>query len=281
VDSPVFVFLPSLMRAKATAPPLDALTVKPASAPKTDERSFAELMESFRLAKAGVQKSTDWLKPMAFLERLRTMQPQDPYILQQLALATYKSEIPDKLAALREAKKIIAQLSPITSADAETVGLWGAVHKRLWEVGADRVDLDHAIGACERGFLLRNDYYNGINCAFMLDVRAALTGEDDALADRVVARRIRRRVLEICEDQLKGGALPADEKFWIGASKVEAMFGLDRREEAERLKADVVAEERERLSADGASDQEGDWKEKSLNDRCCRKRGFAGVSEQH
>jgi hypothetical protein len=195
------------------------------------------------------------------------MQPQDPYILQQLALATYKSEIPDKLAALQEAKTILSQLSPTTSADAETVGIWGAVHKRLWEVGADRVDLDHAIGAHERGFFLRNDYYNGINYAFMLDVRATLTTGEEALADRVLARRIRRRVLEICDDLLKVGAFPADEKFWIGASKVEAMFGLDRREEAERVKMDVIAEERERLRADGASDQEGDWRENSLNDQ--------------
>jgi len=147
------------------------------------------------------------------------------------------------------------------------VGMWGAVHKRLWEVGADRADLDHAIGAYERGFFIRNDYYNGINYAFMLDVRATLTSGDEALADCVLARRIRRRVFEICEDHLKVGAFPPDEKFWIGASKVEALFGLDRKEEAERVKTDVVAEERERLRADGASDQEGDWKEKSLNEQ--------------
>jgi hypothetical protein len=82
----------------------------------------------------------------------------------------------------------------------------------------------------------------------------------------VLARRIRRRVLEICGPP-QGWAFPADEKFWIGASKVEALFGLDRKEEAERVKTDVVAEERERLRADGASDQEGDWKEKSLNEQ--------------
>src|SRR5262249_61899885 len=93
------------------------------------------------------------------------------------------------------------------------------------------------------------------------------TSGDEALADRVLAHRIRRRVLEICDDHLKVGSFPANEKFWIGASKVEAMFGLHRREEAERVKTDVIAEERERLRADGASDQEGDWSENSLNDQ--------------
>jgi hypothetical protein len=101
-----------------------------------------------------------------------------------LALATYKSEIPDKLTALREASKILTPLSPTTSADAETVGLWGALHKRLWEAGGDRADLDQSIAAYER---LRHDYYNGILYAFMLDERAAVTSGDEAVADRVAS----------------------------------------------------------------------------------------------
>ncbi len=33
--------------------------------------------------------------------------------------------------------------------------------------------LDTAITAYQRGFYIRNDYYNGINFAFLLNVRAA------------------------------------------------------------------------------------------------------------
>jgi Tetratricopeptide Repeats-Sensor len=123
VDSPFYLFLPSLTRAERAAA-LAMAAPAPSSAP-TDDKSFADLMDSFRRAKAAVKRSSDWIKPIAFLERLRTMQPQDPYVLQQLALATYKSELPDKLTALRDAKSILAPLAPTTSADAETVGLWG------------------------------------------------------------------------------------------------------------------------------------------------------------
>jgi hypothetical protein len=63
------------------------------------------------------------------------LQPNDPYIVQQLALATYKSEQPDTLQSLQKAKSIVEALGPATSCDAETVGLWGAIHKRLWENG--------------------------------------------------------------------------------------------------------------------------------------------------
>ena len=123
VDSPFYLFLPSLTRAERAAA-LAMAAPAPSSAPM-DDKSFADLMDSFRRAKAAVKRSSDWIKPIAFLERLRTMQPQDPYVLQQLALATYKSELPDKLTALRDAKSILAPLAPTTSADAETVGLWG------------------------------------------------------------------------------------------------------------------------------------------------------------
>src|ERR1700733_9492217 len=265
VDSPVYLFLPSLTRAERAAA-LAMAAPAPSSAPM-DDKSFADLMDSFRRAKAAVKRSSDWIKPIAFLERLRTMQPQDPYVLQQLALATYKSELPDKLTALRDAKSILAPLAPTTSADAETVGLWGAVHKRLWEEGHDPADLDQGISAYERGFFLKNDYYNGINYAFMLDVRASLSAGDDAVADRVLARRVRTRVLDICEEKTKAGDALSDDPLLVGATKVEALFGLGRKQEAETLKRSVVTEERQRLRAAGGNANEADWKEKTLNEQ--------------
>jgi hypothetical protein len=62
-----------------------------------------------------------------------------------------------------------------------------------------------AIWAHEKGFYLKNDYYNGINLAFLLDCRAAELGGEDAVADRVQARRLRERVVEICTRLLAKG----------------------------------------------------------------------------
>jgi hypothetical protein len=285
-DSPVFLFIPTLR-----APSLpDAKTVTeaaPRAAPSSkpmDQSSFAELLESFRAAKAKVEDATDWAAPLEALNRLKTMQPDDPYILQQLALATYKCEQPDKRASLMEAKNILSRLAPQTSSDAETVGLWGRIHKGLWEDSKNPDDLEEAIQAYGRGYYIKNDYYNGINYAFMLDVRASCTAGDEALADRILARRVRNDVLVICDDLLQAPATAAaqnslqqdagvgsDEPFWIAATKVEALFGLSRKEEAKLLQADIVGRERERLrraygAAKGASD-EGDWKESCLNDQ--------------
>jgi len=265
-DSPVFLFIPSL---PGTGPSGKAFGVAPGTppapmAPRKDDSSFADLMESFRSAKAAVKKPADWAAPLELLRRMERMQPEDPYILQQLALATYKSEIPDKQTSLAEAKKLLQKLAPGTSSDAETVGLLGAIHKRLWELGAHPADLDEAIRAYARGFYIKNDYYNGINYAFMLDVRAACSAGDEGIADRVLARRVRGEVLAICDGLLaaersSGGReshLLEDDKFWISATKVEALFGLGLKSEADDLKSRIVTA--------------GDWKERTLTEQLAK-----------
>ena len=67
----------------------------------------------------------------------------------------------------------------------------------------ERRYLDQAIRGYERGFYLRNDYYNGINYAFLLNVRA-VHGADfaESIADFVQARRVRLEVITICEQWL-------------------------------------------------------------------------------
>ncbi|HYS87213.1 MAG TPA: TRAFs-binding domain-containing protein, partial [Bradyrhizobium sp.] len=261
--------------AAGTAAMLEAAAPQPApSSRPTDSTSFAGLLEKFRAAKRAANKALDWATPLELLGRLKTMQPDDPYILQQLALATYKNERPDKKVSLIQAKIILGDLAPQTSSDAETVGLWGAIHKRLWEELKNNDDLDEAVRAYARGYYIKTDYYNGINYAFMLNVRAVTTTGDEALADRVLARRIRQQVLAICNRLLEaapGSGEPvagSDEPFWIGATKVEALFGLGRQDEAIKLKSEVVARERERLRKAGgdratANDEVG-WKEDSL-----------------
>ena len=282
VDSPVFLFIPALQAAslsKATVMAAAAASPAPSSAP-TDQKSFAELLVNFRVAKDGVKAAEDWALPLALLKRLKTMQPDDPYILQQLALATYKFEQPDKKTSLINAKNILNALGPQTSSDAETVGIWGAIHKRLWGATQNREDLDESVKAYARGYYIKNDYYNGINYAFMLDVRASCSAGDEALVDRLLARRVRKDVLKISDRLLQaaaaaappgvkpdGPAVSPNDLFWIGATKVEAVFGLGRRDEAKTLKAEIVEKERQRLITAGRDGDAVKWMEASLDDQ--------------
>ena len=282
VDSPVFLFIPALQAAslsKATVMAAAAAPPAPSSAP-TDQKSFAELLVNFRAARDAVKEADDWALPLALLKRLKTMQPDDPYILQQLALVTYQFQQPDKKTSLINAKNILNALAPQTSSDAETVGLWGAIHKRLWGATQNREDLDESVKAYARGYYIKNDYYSGINYAFMLDVRASCSAGDEALVDRLLARRVRKDVLKISDRLLQaaaaaappgvkpdGPAVSPNDLFWIGATKVEAVFGLGRRDEAKTLKAEIVEKERQRLITAGRDGDAVKWMEASLDDQ--------------
>jgi hypothetical protein len=91
----------------------------------------------------------------------------------------------------------------------------------------DRSQLDEAVRGYRRGFRLRNDYYNGINFAYLLNVRAAnAASRAEAVADFVQAARIRREVIDVCKGEMKGGGPPgAERKYWVLATWAEALLG--------------------------------------------------------
>ena len=168
--------------------------------------------------------------------------PEDPYIIQRLALLTYKSQHPTKEAALKEARELLTVLNPETSNDTETLGLWGAVHKRLWELTSVAAYLDEAVRSYERGFYLRNDYYNGINLAYLLNVRCAnTTTPAEAIADFVQAQRIRREVLEVCRNFLNTEKPSVDVQYWVKATQAEACFGMGDDDQGQQILAEALS----------------------------------------
>jgi hypothetical protein len=91
------------------------------------------------------------------------------------------------------------------------------------------------VRAYERGFHLRNDYYNGINLAFLLNLRAAAAASRaEAIADFVQAERVRKEVLSICETVLREANLPAADKYWTLATMAEAYLGVGDEARAEQ-----------------------------------------------
>lgn len=191
----------------------------------------------------------NWVAAIELLKKLELRMPNDAYIKQQLALATYKSKKPTPDEALAEAKKILSKLNPYQTTDPETLGLWGAVHKRLWELKKDNEDLAEAIWAHEKGFIVKNDFYNGINLAFLMNARASISTARDAQADIVLAERIREKVIVICNNVLKkktDARLPveyietAEQKFWVQATLVEAYIGTGDTKTAEKIKKQIA-----------------------------------------
>jgi hypothetical protein len=251
-DSPVYTFFSDLtpplrkeiqQAVAQSAPGAARLATAQTAAIGSMDATARELMSRAEAAR----DRSDFVTATALLTAVRAMAPTDPFVTQRLALATYKSKLPDPLQALRNAQAILSALEPAVSTDAETSGLWGAIHKRLWDLTGDRKDLETAILSYEKGFYLKNDYYNGINLAYLYNLRASISSGAEATADLVMARRIRTRVLAICDAWLKteeerqerNKSLVkdkewvekeekrwAEEKYWVLATKAEASAGL-------------------------------------------------------
>jgi hypothetical protein len=235
VDSPVYTFLS--LRPPSDSERDDAMPAKKSAVPQNSAnlgftQNANDLLKDARAAMA----KDGFLEAKGLFKALLRLLPRDLYIVQQLALATYKSKSPDALTSLQEACSYLQELGPEVSNDPETVGLWGAVHKRLWDLTADRKALDVSIDAYERGFYLKQDYYNGINYAFLLNVRAAehqkQSNTAEAIADFVLARRARRTVMQYCESALAAGPISNEAKYWIVATMWEAAVGLEDQEAA-------------------------------------------------
>jgi hypothetical protein len=226
-DSPVYTFLkdlqpPAIAQAEAQRAALSAQ----ASVPVPEQPTVRALMDQ---VDAAFERS-DFIMAKSLLTVVRSMMPNDPFVIQKLALATYKSKLPNPVDALNESWHLLETLTPKTSTDAETLGLYGAVHKRLWDATKVPLHLDRAIWAHEKGFYVKNDYYNGINLAYLLNVRAAQAGDTEpaeAIADYILAQRTRQRVLRLCEGLLESTPAPrgADE-YWIKATMAEAYAGI-------------------------------------------------------
>jgi hypothetical protein len=249
-DSPVYTFLNGL-NPPALAKAIQGVAVAVAnSAPDagveltgevkaSNPETHSELMEQVDKA----QKAGDFTTAKILLNTVHEIRvaanpdrPADPYIIQRLAFVTYKSGQPTRRQALEDARGLLETLNPMTSNDTETLGLWGAVNKGLWDETKDVKHLDEAVRSYERGFFLRNDYYNGINFAYILNVRAANTANrTEAIADFVQAERARREVISICKSKLSGETpLNDEDKYWVLASMAEAYLGIGDEVEAQQ-----------------------------------------------
>ena len=174
------------------------------------------------------------------------------YLIQRLALATYKSKKPVEITALNDAMALLEKIDLAHTNDPETVALAGAIEKKLYECKDGDHHIDNAILFFQRGYYLLHNRYNGVNLAYLLLCRAHSSLEktpEDKIADTIWANRIYLDVLSVCErdwqqimtrDKSAGNASEAEieqvkatqkiiedeQKFWILVNKAEAHLAL-------------------------------------------------------
>lgn len=226
-DSPVYTYLNSLQ------PPQIILrkTKRKMGSKKKGGPIKIIMKKTSPLLSEIISKGLDAINTNKFSNAIKYFQEalkisDDQYIIQKLTLATYKNEKPNKEKSLKNALSILSKLSPDTSHDPETLGLAGAINKRLWEITNRKAYLNNAITFYEKGFSFKNDYYNGINYAYLLNVRSATSKSNDSIADYVLANRIREKVIAICTKLLKKSYNERGDQYWVLATLEEAYYAL-------------------------------------------------------
>ena len=159
-------------------------------------------------------------------------------LAQEHALCTYKD--PD----LPVSDRLDRALQILDAADAiretknqETLGLAGAIFKRKWEVGGQKIHLEHSLYYYLRGYQQgpANDQgYTGINAAFVLDQLAGLEARQAQSAgmSSTVAKERWKQARQIREDltetlpKLVDQDVTLSESYWFLVTIAEAFFGL-------------------------------------------------------
>ena len=169
------------------------------------------------------------------------------------ALCTYKDTHLGALQRLERGLEILNTGDDIaTTTDPETLGLAGAIHKRMWEVRSDVQQLELSLAYYSRGHAAdresgfsKKQGYPGINAAFVLDMLASLDERRAKLAGATseLAAERRARARDIREQIVDGLTLPPDplskDAYWVAVTLAEALFGLRRYEDAGNLLARV------------------------------------------
>lgn len=173
-------------------------------------------------------------------------------LAQEHALCTYKDpDLPVRSRLDRALGILNAADTLLETQNRETLGLAGAIFKRIWEVGGQKIHLEHSLSYYLRGYQLKPtselDFaddrgYTGINAAFVLDQLAALesqqaqsAGMTSEVADmrRQQAADIRRELKnKLPELAVQDESL--NRNYWYLVTVAEAYFGLSEYEQAEQ-----------------------------------------------
>lgn len=222
-DSPVFTFLEDELNSKSFSSER-----KEKKNSSIDSDSFAMIMDQAEKAKS----AKEFEKAIKLLQKAKeyatmnmTLRDNLSFIISRQALCTYKSKKPNEHQALINAKNILNELNPLNSQDIEVLGISGAINKKLFELTNEMKYLEDAIQFYEKGFQLKQDYYNGINAAFMNYKKAGLLKANGNDWDdvKLKADYIRNSTLEIATQlESESKFSEKNDAIWILLTLAEA-----------------------------------------------------------
>ena len=220
IDSPLYDFIQDVEPPKLT--------------PKEYQRIIGDLSEREESIFAISERATHFMDSSNFIEAVRLWKkaedlvPNEAYFTQQHALAKYKSKSPTEISSLIDALKIIEKLDPDNETnDPETLGLTGAICKRMWHATNDVEYLRRAIHFYGKGFQIRRDYYNGENYALCLNFAASIElDQEEKTFYKNSAKKARQDILNILSYLADEGEFSQSINKWPYATLANCCFGL-------------------------------------------------------
>lgn len=215
VDSPLYTYLniqpPALVESDLKTILSDA---------KRKEKNIAKLVSD---AQSFMHKSNFDNASMIW-DELAQILPDNDYVIQQYALSTYKSKKPNEREALLKALNILSVLNPVDSLDTETIGIFAAIHKRLFHLDMDFGMLETAISFYQKGYMIKKDYYNGENYAncVLMQIRKDGVSKEDIIYFSYEHLKIRKELIEI----IKLLEIP-QEDFWVFSTLSLSYYALN------------------------------------------------------
>ncbi len=188
------------------------------------------------------------------LERASKESPEDVWVRQQLALCTYKDEELLPLARFSKALNILEELGLRDSdkADAETLGLGGAIYKQKWKYDGQIENLYQSLAFYRTGYERYHEKdkgYCGVNAAYILDLLASRaksvarrTGTTSPEAGELERQAIKLREQMASEVPKLAETEPGlKEDYWFNVTVAEIHFGLGNYAEAGKWLYDAKA----------------------------------------
>ncbi|WP_202710314.1 tetratricopeptide repeat-containing protein [Sporosalibacterium faouarense] len=215
-DSPLYTYLPHISPPDIT----DDEYSKIVDEAKGKSENISSLVEQAE----NLKNQNQFECAIPIWERLVDLLPNNCYIVQQLALCTYKAKVPNETFALDRALDIIKRLTPKNSLDIETIGITGAIYKRLYRLNQNFDYLDEAIYFYKKGYIIQKDYYNGENYAncLLLKTKQNNLSNEETIYLKFESKNVRKEIIRIIKSNLKA----EEVNFWMYATLSVCYFCL-------------------------------------------------------
>jgi len=214
-------------------------SIEPPKLPEGEFKSIiTELADKEKHIFAMVEKAknlmeeNDFSNAYKYWDKASKIIESETYFVQQKSLCRYKSKEPSERLALTDALTIIEDLLP--SIDPETLGIIGAIYKRLYLLNNDIEFLNRAIESYSKGWNINENYYTGENYAFCLNLKSKeIEQSDEKIYCNFEAKKTRQKIIQNLENQVN------DDEFqnrtdikWIYATLSHCYLSIEMNDKA-------------------------------------------------